>query len=853
MIPVKLSLQGFLSYKNPVSVDLSQIKVACVSGSNGAGKSTLFDAMTWSLFGRARRNDDGVIHTSAESCQVVFEFDYEGIRYRVDRIKPRGKSTTLEFHAQTPDGTWKAFTESGMRATEERIQDILGLDYDTFVNASFFLQGKADLFSMQTPGKRKEILSNILGLTVWETYRDTAALRKREVQKHLDVQQSIMREVVMELDEESSRKERLASAQEMLDMKAKVRESKEKLLELAQQETAQIKNDKEKMDMLVAQAAQVERDLADTVKKLRSRTNEMREYREILEQQDQIVASHDNYQKVREELTKLNKISTQHNELVLRKTKMEGELQSEKVRLEQDAKNLRLREAEVAVLKRHLKQLEQDAAEKKSEAEHLQAQIQELEALETDQDKKKDLQSEKEGENKQLRVKMDEVKERITYLQKSDGPDCPLCGQPLNADHKTKIVAQLKSEGTSLGDRFRGNKETIAECKQNIKEISSKVARIRSLRPRLTDVLADAGTLSQRLEESESKIEKWGQEGAKRLAEITEQLEEGQYLKQIQPQLDAVAQKIDGLGYDSKGHDKLRDQEQKLRVFEEKFRKLEQARTAQAGLEREVSELGAQKTRMDENHQQLQRTINTLSQQIKNKREKTADPAQLEKELRDAREDENHARQAVGIAQQNVNVLENLRKRKKELESNSRELSRQIARLKMLETAFGKDGVPALLIENAIPHIETQANEILDKLSGGNMSVSFETERDYADKKRQDRKQTLDIIIRDSAGSRAYELFSGGEAFRINFAIRLALSRVLAQRSGARLQTLVIDEGFGSQDAEGRQRLVEAINLVKDDFEKILVITHLDELKDAFSSRIEVTKNQQGSQVEVII
>jgi len=853
MIPVKLSLQGFLSYKNPVSVDLSQIKVACVSGSNGAGKSTLFDAMTWSLFGRARRNDDGVIHTSAESCQVVFEFDYEGIRYRVDRIKPRGKSTTLEFHAQTPDGTWKAFTESGMRATEERIQDILGLDYDTFVNASFFLQGKADLFSMQTPGKRKEILSNILGLTVWETYRDTAALRKREVQKHLDVQQSIMREVVMELDEESSRKERLASAQEMLDMKAKVRESKEKLLELAQQETAQIKNDKEKMDMLVAQAAQVERDLADTVKKLRSRTNEMREYREILEQQDQIVASHDNYQKVREELTKLNKISTQHNELVLRKTKMEGELQSEKVRLEQDAKNLRLREAEVAVLKRHLKQLEQDAAEKKSEAEHLQAQIQELEALETDQDKKKDLQSEKEGENKQLRVKMDEVKERITYLQKSDGPDCPLCGQPLNADHKTKIVAQLKSEGTSLGDRFRGNKETIAECKQNIKEISSKVARIRSLRPRLTDVLADAGTLSQRLEESESKIEKWGQEGAKRLAEITEQLEEGQYLKQIQPQLDAVAQKIDGLGYDSKGHDKLRDQEQKLRVFEEKFRKLEQARTAQAGLEREVSELGAQKTRMDKNHQQLQRTINTLSQQIKKKREKTADPAQLEKELRDAREDENHARQAVGIAQQNVNVLENLRKRKKELESNSRELSRQIARLKMLETAFGKDGVPALLIENAIPHIETQANEILDKLSGGNMSVSFETERDYADKKRQDRKQTLDIIIRDSAGSRAYELFSGGEAFRINFAIRLALSRVLAQRSGARLQTLVIDEGFGSQDAEGRQRLVEAINLVKDDFEKILVITHLDELKDAFSSRIEVTKNQQGSQVEVII
>ena len=66
------------------------------------------------------------------------------------------------------------------------------------------------------------------------------------------------------------------------------------------------------------------------------------------------------------------------------------------------------------------------------------------------------------------------------------------------------------------------------------------------------------------------------------------------------------------------------------------------------------------------------------------------------------------------------------------------------------------------------------------------------------------------------------------------------------------MQTLVIDEGFGSQDAQGRQRLVEAINLVRDDFEKILVITHLEELKDAFPTRIEVEKTLEGSQLSVI-
>ena len=191
------------------------------------------------------------------------------------------------------------------------------------------------------------------------------------------------------------------------------------------------------------------------------------------------------------------------------------------------------------------------------------------------------------------------------------------------------------------------------------------------------------------------------------------------------------------------------------------------------------------------------------------------------------------------------------RTRKALFETEREELVKQIAKHKTLERAFGKDGVPALLIEQALPQIEAKANDLLDRLSDGQMSIRFVTQAEYKDKKRDDLKETLDIQISDSAGIRAYEMYSGGEAFRVNFAVRLALSEILAQRKGARLQTLVIDEGFGSQDARGRQRLLEAINLVKDDFAKILVITHLDELKDAFPSRIEVEKTERGSSVRV--
>jgi exonuclease SbcC len=109
-------------------------------------------------------------------------------------------------------------------------------------------------------------------------------------------------------------------------------------------------------------------------------------------------------------------------------------------------------------------------------------------------------------------------------------------------------------------------------------------------------------------------------------------------------------------------------------------------------------------------------------------------------------------------------------------------------------------------------------------------------------------REALDIVISDDLGSRPYELYSGGEAFRIDFAIRIALSRLLARRAGAHLRSLFIDEGFGTQDARGREQLVSAIHRVQDDFDRILVITHIEEMKDSFPVRIEVEKTPQGSQ-----
>jgi exonuclease SbcC len=285
---------------------------------------------------------------------------------------------------------------------------------------------------------------------------------------------------------------------------------------------------------------------------------------------------------------------------------------------------------------------------------------------------------------------------------------------------------------------------------------------------------------------------------------------------------------------------------------QEKMSALEKAEAALDLLSREINELIEQKTN-DEKELIKQRGNLDQSKQTLEQGETTApDTVFIEGQLLKLKEEEKILEREVGAAQQKVTVLKTQKKRKVELEDQREEISNTIKQYKQLEAAFGKDGIPALLIEQALPNIEAKANQLLNRLSGGTMSIRFLTQREYKDSAREDLKETLDIQIRDQVGYRDYELYSGGESFRINFAIRLALSHVLAQRAGARLQTLVIDEGFGSQDMIGRQRLIEAINLIQDDFEKILVITHVEQIKDAFSTQLLVEKTPQGSQVSLV-
>jgi exonuclease SbcC len=853
MIPLYLRISGFLSYHDTVELDFAAIDLACISGHNGAGKSSLLDAITWSLFGEARGKSSDVINLrqDVKAAEVAFTFQHEDNTYRVQRTLPRNKNTVLEFQVRTQNG-WKPLTEKTTRETQARIEQTLRLDFDTFVNASFFLQGKADQFTQQNATRRKEVLSNILGLEMWEDYKNRTAEKRKFLEHEVDEIDGRIREIDAELAEEDLRKARLAELEASLRQLMRARTAQESILDNIKRNAALIEEQR-KITMMLGDGLERARSaLAGLEERLATKHADRDSYADLVHRARDIEAEYKAWQKSRKELEKLDGLALQFREYEKDRAPLLEQIAVEKARLEQEREGLQdqaeaTREQLLAV-----DDLESQISAVRNLLQEAEEGVQERTALEEKRNAARERQAELKAENDALKTDMNEIKERIDSLRAAEGASCPLCGQELSPEHRLDTLVRLEREGKQEGDRFRANQSEATELARQITSYESQIASLSSAENERIRYTSEISQLTERRDTLESLAKDWESIGSKRLEEVEKMLARGKYAAEEQKQLAKLDKELEKLGYHVAAHDAARTAEIELRVVEEEYRNLKSAKEVSKQIESEISNLKAEIRNREAEIASLAADYETAQTNLESAEAGAPDLDTAERELFRLREAENKTRSELGGAQQRVDILETQRLRRANFEKACEELQKQVARHRTLERAFGKDGVPALLIEQALPQIEDKANELLDRLSDGQMSIRFVTQAEYKDKRRDDLRETLEIQISDTAGIRNYEMYSGGEAFRVNFAIRLALSKILAQRKGARLQTLVIDEGFGSQDTQGRQRLIEAINLVKHDFAKILVITHLDELKDAFPTRIEVEKTDRGSTLRII-
>jgi exonuclease SbcC len=852
MIPIKLHLQGFLSYREAAELDFTGFDLACISGENGAGKSSLLDAITWALFGQARKNDEALLNAASDAAEVAFTFAYEGNVYKIQRSKQRGKSTLLEFQIQQADQSWRPLTERSVRETQARIQQILHLDYETFVNASFFLQGKADQFTQQKPADRKRVLANILGLEAWEAYKERTAERRKRIEADLAGVDGRVSEIDAELDEEPARTKKLSELETQLARAGEQRKAQETIVENMRRVAASLNDQRRLVESLHAQA----RRAAGAFSTLEMRLTERRAERDaqagLLARAAEIDSAYRAWTKSRSALEQWEQTAAQFRDAEQKRQPFLLEIESEKARLSQEQETLIEKESAISEQLPVIRELHSAIENLRERASGIEITLQKKEEKEAEQENLRMALAALNAENDRLKTEMNVLKERVDTLETTDGAVCPLCGQPLDADERARLIDQLKAEGKEKGDAHRANSAQAKELAQSAAEFEKQFKAFAIQENERVSVTAQISQQETTLNAIRAALEAWEKNEAPRLKTITAQLGQDAYAAKARASLASVDRDLSALGYDAAAHDEARRTEQSGRSAEADQRELEKARAALAPLEREIVDIEKEIKAAHQEAGTRQKEYEAAAATLSASEQQAPDVNRAESALFDLQEHENQLNQEVGAARQKVIVLDDLRARKITYETQREELGRDIGRHKTLERAFGKDGVPALLIEQSLPQIEEKANALLERLANGSMSVRFVTQADYKDKQREDKKETLDIQISDSAGTRDYEMFSGGEAFRVNFAIRLALSELLAQRTGARLQTLVIDEGFGSQDAQGRQRLIEAINSVQADFAKVLIITHLEELKEAFPNRIEVEKTASGSTVRVI-
>lgn len=890
MIPVTLRLQNFLSYGSPLqTISFDHYKLICLSGKNGHGKSALLDAITWALWGQARKTsstskaDLGVVKLGQTDVMVIFDFIFNNNMYRVKRVystkygKPKAH---IDFGTYNPETDYfSALTEKTIKKTQECINTTLGLDFEGFINSSFLRQGQANEFSKKSPKERKQVIGTILGLTQYEQAKKYTLEQMRIKQQERDSFDKLTQVLAEEcLQKESVEKELTCALQELTKIQSQEKETQkaiealekeEKILQIKEQEYQLLLFKKEQQvkekDELITQGKKI----AETWHNIHAQLLKIPHKRELEKEQQTITTRISEYQKkiqesfsLKEELlqckTNLQQYITEHqnkNNIALQALHKEYE----KVCLIQEHEKEKLQKLElekIAIQKEY--QATEVSIKQLTTSHNLHALINDTQELQKLFDKHKLFYYKWIEQGNHTNKELQSIIEKQQMAQDNENPSCPLCEQNLSQGRKKFLHKKFNEKKLFLIHRFNRLKKLIEKTKTTLHTIHTTLETSKKI-----DAIFKEQEQLQKAQDSnnekQEKIKKYIQE----LIQQATTLEQKKIIlsqeqeKQLfnTPQYQTIKNKQANL---EKALKALQPQEQELATLQKKQDDIHQILQK---LQAIIQEEPLQKER--------KKQIHTLALQVRQKKQALA---LITTELINYKTHKIHY-EKINLNKKDLRIKlqtiiqekETLIQQKSSLETRLKKLHEQQSLyattlkkyeaahqeaqdLQAIAQALSKDGIQALLIEEALPEIEQEANHLLARLTDNQTHIFIESLRDL---KKGGTKETLDINISDSSGIRPYELFSGGEAFRIDFALRIAISKLLARRAGTSLQTLIIDEGFGSQDEEGLSKIMDILYAIQDDFEKIIIVSHLPSMKDQFPVHFIVSKGPQGSKVSI--
>lgn len=902
MIPLKLYLKNFLSYgPHGQTINFEPYHLICLNGKNGHGKSALLDAITWAIWGQARKiagaskPDSHLLHLGQTHMTVIFDFMFNNQIYKIKReySQTYGKPYAVLDFGLVDAHTKKTnpLTDKTIKATQDKIENMIGLDFDSFINSAFLRQGQSNEFSKKSAKERKDILATILSLQHYEILRKRALEKAKQASSDSHYLQQTQERLLAQLTALDSITQEIATIKHTLSMT-------EHELSIHNTKLEELQNVKKKYQDLqnFLSLTRFKKEQADGLKKNKQETvlSVYREWRiinrkknilqpaQLDDEKKNLIVRIDKHQQALQKNLTLKERYLEHKEqeqtIIQEKQKDYQLIINQKQRvLEQvilDHRSLSEALSKLQITKKDLHDEHQavtlSIASNQKIVDAITLLEPEKKRLEKRFEKRKNTYHAWVAQLTFLEQEYRKLEQKKTLTHDSNNPSCPLCEQNLSASrkrflqakfvhledayiHKIKrlkrILKQLKElllQDHAILETYKKQEEektlallTITEL-FNKKELSS--LQLKNIDTDIANVTGRLGNAAMQLEQEKKALEALQNNFYTILnTDLTYQAH--------QEAVHAIIEEQKTVIYNQEEH---HNAIKELSILEEKRKEalsLQEALVLQKQRKESIHELCKELKSINRN---LASIIFT-HQKLENECQELEKTLCLEETLKNTLTVLNQTKETVlqkkATLEQQQRTLHSYQEEVDICKKKSQLLQDNCNDFITIAHALGKEGIQALLIEDALPEIEFEANELLAQLTNNQAHIIIESLRDL---KKGGTKETLDIKISDPLGVRPYELFSGGEAFRIDFALRIAISKLLARRAGTSLQTLIIDEGFGSQDEEGIMHMMDALHKIQDSFAKIIIVSHLSVMKEQFPVHFLIQKGPQGSTIQII-
>ncbi|MCE2464775.1 MAG: SMC family ATPase, partial [Dehalococcoidia bacterium] len=765
MIPLKLSLENFLCYGEDLPVlDLQGVHVACLCGNNGHGKSALLDAITWALWGKARgKSNDELVHYSRTDMWVELDFLARDSHYKVLRRYSSGggrrRQPTSDLQLQlVSDDNLLPITGNTIRGTQSRIDQIIGMDYETFINSAFLLQGRADEFTNKSPGDRKEVLAKVLELELYDRLQD----RAREAGDQHKTTASVLEADLARLGTEVSRKDSIS--QELQDAE---RQSEKVAQDLAAARTkaGDLKLQVDDLERIVQERARLlesiphmKGEISSLETQLTATQERIEKYESLAARREEVILGLARFKELRQTCFELDQAREQHDQLTGQRSDLEKQLADAQARLEERITQARTRlEGQLRP-----KALETAEVQQAMEAARKEISLVEAEELSISQEQVR-LQevSSRVGQHKavseQLRAEGQELRSKLNLTNAAGSAgDCPLCGTTLGDEGCLHLAETYESQIKEKLDQYNKEQADLKNAEREAQSLGEELPR------RQQDVIRRRQTAQNTLTKLGISLDECNAaalEITELEASVTQQerdLQQKAFAPSLHLELEQVTRDLVSLAYDQGRHRELYRQMEEHRTFEEGSRLLEEAEAQLPQAREFASTTGGM---LDLRRKDLEGSL-ARSTEIESR---TGGLGDLRAEL------DTSSRIVASLERQQEDML----RRQGELQGSLRKLEQVSAEMDVKERslkdsrdsqgiyqdlveAFGRRGIQAMLIETVLPRVEDEANALLGRMTDGRMNVKLETQRQRRSG-RGDPIETLEIIISDEVGPRSYE------------------------------------------------------------------------------------------------